>query len=105
MRRSAVTTAMETAARERKARETSVLKTFFRLPRMKVRNTRPKLMPARSMATVRTLSAAGLAKEAMLALRVQKPQVLQADMAVVAASNQPMPVSRSATPVRTVREI
>ena len=39
----------------------------------------------------------------MLVFRVQKPQVLQADIALVAASNQPIPVSFSAKNVTTVK--
>ena len=39
----------------------------------------------------------------MLVLRVQKPQVLQADMALVRESNQFMPVRTSARKVTAVR--
>ena len=39
----------------------------------------------------------------MLVLRVQNPQVLQADMASVAASNQPSPVSLKAKKETSVR--
>ena len=38
----------------------------------------------------------------MLALRVQNPQVLHADIAFVAESNQPIPVSFRDRPVTTV---
>ena len=39
----------------------------------------------------------------MLVFRVQNPQVLQADIALVAASNQGMPVSFSAKNVTSVK--
>ena len=41
----------------------------------------------------------------MLVLRLQKPHVLQADIAFVAASNHPIPVSLSDRKVMAVKEI
>ena len=60
-------------------------------------------MPAASMVRVMMNSAAGLSKKATLAFRVENPQVLQADIAWVAASNQPNPVSFSDRKETTVR--
>ena len=53
---------------------------------------------------VRTISAAGLLNAAMLVFRVLNPQVLHADIAWVAESNQPIPVSFRAKRVTSVRQ-
>ena len=104
MSRSTVIATMNSATRARKTRTVSERHTRCLLPRTKDMKMRPKLMAEQSIATVSTISAAGFSKEAMLALRVLNPQVLHADIACAAASNQPRPTAFKVSSVSTVRD-
>ena len=73
------------------------------LPFVKERKIRLRFIPARSIVTVSTTSAAGCWKLAMLALRLPNPQVEQADMAWEMASNQLRPHILRAMLDKTVR--
>ena len=103
--RSTVISTVHRATSPKNIRKTSDLRMFLWLPSTKVRKMRLKLAPEASMAMIRTTSAAGLPNVAMLALPLQNPQVLQADMAVVTASNHPKPVILKAKSVISVRTI
>ena len=71
-------------------------------PGRKVDWRRVKFVPPSSIATISTDSMAELSNAAMLALRVLNPQVLQADMACVTASNHLIPQALSANAEITV---
>ena len=58
-----------------------------------VENNRLKLIAANNIETIKMASMTGLSKKATLLFLVLKPQVLHADMACVAASNQLMPAT------------
>ena len=88
--------AMVTSAKNH--RTTCVLKRVWRLPLsgQTVENIRLKLVAPINMAMQRMASTTQLSKKATLMFLVQKPQVLQADIAKVVASNQGIFVRRKA---------
>ena len=88
--------AMATSAKNH--RTTCVLKRVLRLPLsgQTVENIRLKLVAPISMAMQRMASTTQLSEKPTLMFLVQKPQVLQADMAKVVASNHDIFVSRNA---------